>query len=193
MRRHSFISRLSVRNDDGSVSVLRVVCLVVLAMCMLSYGITLCGRDDDKSLTQNQTVSESHSEVSSVIKDTDDDPDAGTVRAIAFRELDEADEYYRQCGTVNEGFVGCDWKFSPAVSKYYEGKSVAADDGFAITLSARPGNPDRDRCALLEVTSGGDHTSLDENGKTSECFPREKPQVASNSAAPSVNETNNNG
>ena len=70
---------------------------------------------------------------------------------------------------------------------------MAADDGFAITLSAKPGNPDRGRCALLEVTSGGDHTSLDEHGRVSECFPREKPQVASNSTAQSASETNNNG
>lgn len=193
MQRHSFMARLSVRNEDGSVSVLRLICLVVLALCMLSYGITLFARDDDKALAQSNSISERESEVSAAVKDTDDDPDAGTVRAIAFRELDEADEYYRQCGTVNEGFVGCDWKFSPSVSKYYEGKSVAADDGFAITLSAKPGNPDRGRCALLEVTSGGDHTSLDEHGRVSECFPREKPQVASNSTAQSASEINNNG
>ena len=62
MQRHSFMARLSVRNEDGSVSVLRLICLVVLALCMLSYGITLFARDDDKGLAQSNSVSERESE-----------------------------------------------------------------------------------------------------------------------------------
>ncbi len=171
---------LSVRNGDGSVSVFRLCCLLVLAACMLAYGCVLALADDGGAPSARQHASEGAQPGASAKADEEEEADtAEGVRALAFRELDEADEYYRQCGSVNEGFVGCNWKFSPQVSKYYEGRSVAADDGFAITLSARPTNPDKGRCAVLEVTSGGSRTSLDEKGRASDCFPAEKPQVAS--------------
>jgi hypothetical protein len=175
---------LSIRNEDGQVSVFRLVCLLVAAGCMLAYGIVLCMSGDAPS---NGGKAAARQEQAAAVEEDDSDDEEKTaenVRAMAFRELDEADEYYRECGSFNEGFVGCDWKFSPSVSKYYEGRSVAVDDGFAITLSAKPGNPDRSKCALLEVTSGGSRTSLDAKGNASSCFPAENPQVANASEKP---------
>lgn len=177
-----FQRALSVRNEDGSVCVFRLCCLLVLAACMLAYGCVLAAQDDGgKGAAAPKPAAHESA-------DTQAKPGASTaegVRAMAFREIDEADEYYRGCGSVNEGFVGCSWKFSPEVSKYYDGRSVAADDGFAITLRAKPGNPDGGKCALLEATSDGSRTSLDDKGRASDCFPHEKPQVASASSAPS--------
>lgn len=177
---------LSVRNDDGSVCVFRLCCLLVLAACMLAYGCVLAAQDDGGSgaAAQKPAAQDSAAQAARDVADGHGASSAEGVRALAFREIDEADEYYRGCGSVNEGFVGCSWKFSPEVSKYYEGRSVAADDGFAITLRAKPGNPDKGRCALLEATSDGSRTSLDDKGRASDCFPQEKPQVASNSGSP---------
>ena len=178
---------LSVRNEDGSICVFRLCCLLVLAACMLAYGCVLAAQDEggNGAAAQKPSAQASAAAPSKDEGETDASSPEG-VRALAFREIDEADEYYRGCGSVNEGFVGCSWKFSPEVSKYYEGRSVAADDGFAITLRAKPGNPDKDKCALLEATSDGSRTSLDGKGRASDCFPHEKPQVASNSGAPSA-------
>ncbi|MGN0908150.1 MAG: hypothetical protein ACI4NA_00895 [Succinivibrio sp.] len=176
----------SVRNEDGSLSVFRLCCLLVLAACMLAYGIMLAagGSSGEQARKASGAAGGTASSAPSAPEaGAEEEATAEGVRAMAFRELDDADEYHRECGTVNDGFVGCSWKFSPAVSKYYEGRSVAADDGFAITLSAKPENPDRGKCAVLEVTSGGERTSLDEHGKASLCFPAEKPQVASASGA----------
>ena len=73
------------------------------------------------------------------------------LRALAFAELDEAAAFFEDCGSINKGFAGCNFAFSDEVSRYYEGIAQAADDGFAVTLKAREGNPDRERCEVLEL------------------------------------------
>ena len=41
-----FSRALSVRNEDGSICVFRLCCLLVLAACMLAYGCVLAAQDE---------------------------------------------------------------------------------------------------------------------------------------------------
>ncbi|MDY6322293.1 MAG: hypothetical protein SPL30_05205 [Succinivibrio sp.] len=179
----------ALRNPDGSVCAFRVVCLLVIALCLLAAGVL-------QLLHNKKPVPEAPRSVAPAAapqpQKKPEEPQSGKhalaeplkLRALAFAELDEAAAFFEDCGSINKGFAGCNFAFSDEVSRYYEGIAQAADDGFAVTLKAREGNPDRERCEVLELDSSGARRALDSQGKmTDGCWPEDNPDVASASGA----------
>ena len=77
-----------------------------------------------------------------------------TVRALAVSELYEGMEFFRACGTINQGFEGCNFTFSDKVLRSFISTVDAADDGFYLRLKAK-GEQLNDLCVEFAADSSG--------------------------------------
>lgn len=159
-----------MRNEDGSVCIFRVSCLSIVALCMLIYAsMTLLGcagsSADDISSKQEASADAVHSEPSE--ERTADF--TGDRRQIAQKTLNEAVAFYRDCGSINQGFEGCVFDFSKNVTTYYDVSANAADDGFAVILKAKDDSDPK--CTFFEADSNGILSAFDARGnKSDECL-----------------------
>lgn len=159
-----------MRNDDGSVCIFRVSCLSIVALCMLIYAsLNLLGcagsSPDDISSNKDHAENDVSSE-SSAGKSSDFIYDR---RQIAQKTLNEAVAFYRDCGSINQGFEGCVFDFSKNVTTYYDVSANAADDGFAVILKAKDDSDPK--CTFFEADSNGILSAFDAQGnKSDECL-----------------------
>lgn len=152
-----------MRNSDGSLCIFRVICLGVIALCMLAYAsLSMLGCSGNGSVdTASNGVQKSES------LPAEEHVVSGSERMLALKTLNEASAYYRECGGFNKGFEGCVFEFPASVLKYYDAASQAADDGFLVSLKAKSDNDDHD-CALFETDVTGAVRAYDAQGRISE-------------------------
>ena len=151
-----------MHNSDGSLCIFRVVCLGVIALCMLAYAsLSMLGCSGNRT---SDTVSKKVQDSSS---SQEENTALGSERQLALKTLNEASAYYRECGGLNKGFEGCMFEFPASVLKYYEAAAQAADDGFLVSLKAKSDNGDHD-CVLFETDVTGAVRAYDAQGKVSE-------------------------
>lgn len=159
-----------MHNEDGSVSIFRVSCLSVVAMCMLIYAslnLLGCAGSSVDDLSSKQDSEQNDVKAESV--DNSGSDFTNDRRHIAQKTLNEAVAFYRDCGSINQGFEGCVFDFSKNVTTYYDVSANAADDGFAVILKAKDdGDP---RCTFFEADSNGILSAFDAQGnKSDECL-----------------------
>lgn len=151
-----------MRNSDGSLCIFRVICLGVIALCMLAYAsLSMLGCSGSKT---SDVINEKTQDSSPL---QEEDTVSGSERMLALKTLNEASVYYRECGGLNKGFEGCVFEFPASVLKYYDAAAQAADDGFLVSLKAKSDNDDRE-CALFETDVTGAVRAYDAQGKISE-------------------------
>lgn len=164
MLKHSFDP---MRNDDGSLSIFRIFCLGIIALCMFLYGsLTILGCSDTKDAVQRP--SENNSKVA-----TDEassaaamlDSDAQNLQAQVVKAMQEAVAYYRECGAINKGFEGCHFEFPQNILEFYEASAQAADDGFTVRLKSLQ---ESKHCALYETDISGVMRAFDSFGQSDE-------------------------
>lgn len=151
-----------MHNSDGSLCIFRVICLGVIALCMLAYAsLSMLGCSGSKTSEVINEKSQSNSPLQ------EENTVSGSERKLALNTLNEASAYYRECGGLNKGFEGCVFEFPASVLKYYDATAQAADDGFLVSLKAKSDNDDHD-CALFETDVTGAVRAYDAQGKISE-------------------------
>ena len=159
-----------MHNEDGSVSIFRVSCLSIVALCMLVYAsLNLLGcagntvddsvqSSNDDVVAEAQKIAESETEVA---------PDSNSDRrALVLKNLNEAVAFYRDCGSINEGFEGCVFDFPKNVTTYYDVSTNAADDGFSIILKSKDDSDPK--CTFFEANSNGVMHAFDAESRESE-------------------------
>lgn len=164
MIKHSFDP---VRNDDGSLSIFRITCLGILALCMLSYGsLSLFGCSDTQDAVQTQSK-ENSAVVEENVKDNSDTvaDGANDLQKQVVKSMQEAVAYYRECGAINKGFEGCNFTFPANVLKYYVATAQAADDGFTVSLKTQQEGVN---CALYETDISGVMRAFDSLGQSND-------------------------
>ncbi len=153
----------AMHNDDGSVCIFRVSCLSIFAMCMLIYAsLNLLGCSGvvaDES-EDAEVVAQSEKSSADAIADSNH-----ARRLLALKTLNEASAFYRDCGSINEGFEGCVFDFPQSVTTYYDVSANAADDGFAIFLKAKDNSDPQ--CTFFEANSNGVLHAFDAQSKES--------------------------
>lgn len=147
-------------NEDGTISLFRVACLVVLALSVLAYFM-LKPHDGGNALAANAAGQDQTGEAA--VAENSDDYDLVAVRQMAIAELNDGAEFFKACGNINFGFEGCNYQFSDKLLSFYIPGIYAADDGFTITLTAK-GRQRLDDCVKFTVDSIGTFTALDKDG-----------------------------
>lgn len=162
-------------NKNGSFSIFRASCLLVMSLCMVAYSALLFL--SDKSAQNISSASESgvlqKEQADFVHKE---DLTFERIRDLAFSELSENADFMSNCGTMNRGFVGCAIEISDELSTYYDALAEIAEDSFLITLKAKGSQLDADKsCSLINYSPETGLVVLDENGQeNTSCLPGEE-------------------
>lgn len=161
MKMHKFDP---MRNDDGSLSLFRISCMGVFAVCLLSYAsLSILGCSDSvESIAVNEGSSATNEAESD---DAKEEGDKISEHAEVIKSMQEAVAYYRECGSLNKGFVGCSFEFPENIKSEYLINSQASDDGFYISMKAVR---DDERCALFETDVSGALHAFDRTGQSDE-------------------------
>lgn len=160
-------------NDDGSISKVRVSCLLILAICLFLYGILdILSSPSTNERSQEGEREEEQAKALSV--DENLDKKVLKHREIAIIEL--LDNVQRQNtskifeNSYQENLVS----FSDAVTKYYNNNSKIKKNSYTLELDAIGSQKQDTRCSKLVVTSKGKYYSFDEKGKrTLDCFSKD--------------------
>lgn len=178
-----------IYNQDGSVAVFRVLCLIIVAFCMMAYAVILleknsggpeeegtqlrsgapaaaAGAEEEKAKEEQarKKAAESRKQKEALRLEQ--------VRNTALAELESGVHFLESCGAVNPGFEGCSLSFSETVTGNYRIRSEAADDGFFIQMEARSGQL-KDKCRSFFVDSSGVYRATgSEGGDAPECLPQ---------------------
>lgn len=152
-------------NHNHTISLTRVICLCILAVCMFSYGVMLLINGDAPENNKQETPTTAAQAIESTPEQIEEIEDDGVeaIRTQTLKELAACEDYMKRCGTLSQGFVGCTWEFSPLVTKWYDAVVDAADDGFAVTLKAK-NEQAKDVCAFISVNSNGERVATDSQG-----------------------------
>ncbi len=154
-------------NEDGTISLFRVGCLVVLALSVLAYFM-LKPHDGGNAFAKAVLSVDKKNEASGA--KACEDYDLVAVRQMALAELNDGAEFFKACGNINFGFEGCNYQFSDKLLSFYIPRVYAADDGFTITLTAK-GRQRLDDCVKFTVDSIGTFVALDNRGlETDKCL-----------------------
>lgn len=165
-----------IYNHDGSVSVFRVICLVVISLCMLSYAVILLSSSESTQVSAPAAVAdekpapqvEQEKPQASVVR-----IDPVKLRKQALNELASSIRYFEACGVLSRGYEGCHFAFSKVVTDRYEVTEDAVDDGFIISFKLKNSEEDSS-CSLMSYSSSGDHLSHGADGRISDsCFPED--------------------
>lgn len=143
-----------VFNEDGSVSLFRVTCLVVLALSMVACAVLKQDAGRDSAAVKNDPATVAQNLSSEALEELPPEVRLETVRALAVSELYEGMEFFRACGTINQGFEGCNFTFSDKVLRSFISTVDAADDGFYLRLKAK-GEQLNDLCVEFAADSSG--------------------------------------
>lgn len=156
-----------VFNEDGRISLFRVGCLLVAVLCLIAY--VLLKREDHQAYEGSVFEESSGSSFSFFKPKPKPEEIAKANREAALAELAQAADFLTQCGTINLGFEGCTFSFSDLVNQSFVPQIAAADDGFAVTLTAK-GAQRSDACVTLTVTSQSEIIGFNAAGlKDSQC------------------------
>ncbi|MCR5536851.1 MAG: hypothetical protein K6F05_05490 [Succinivibrio sp.] len=165
-----------IYNADGTLSKFRIVCLLVIAVCMLAYGwlnfqaeSSADTRSAANDVAAAQTAQEDAGEGIDLFLPAKNSFVQAKVAAID--EFFESISFYNLCGSLNKGYEGCRFKYSDAVTSLYNVEAEASDDGFILNLKLI--DPQKDTtCTAMSYSSSGDLFSYDEQGNHTEqqCF-----------------------
>ena len=135
-------------NANGSISVIRVICLVIIALCMATYGVLMLFNNSEE-LAKKVDLAENNVDLREGIKELDlNNKDASLESAV--KALSEGTHYLASCGLLNRGFVGCEYSFSENILKAYNPKVSISDEGYSLELKSK----DDLHCNLLKVVDG---------------------------------------
>ena len=150
-----------IYNADGSVSRFRLVCLGVLAVCLIAYALTVLMAPSDPTLVKEESVSD------------EIDADALKLRTKALSDLADGYAFLKACDLINNGFSGCTWTVSDEVGKAYAHEVKFASKAFVLSLALKDTNGG-DICARLVLDSQGKFKAEDQGGRdiTAKCFPK---------------------
>ncbi len=182
-----------VFNQDGTVSLFRVSCLLVALLSFIALAILKFQESEGGALSANEeSVTESKASSFSLFKEQEDPKEVILEnRKLALTELEEASEFFRTCGLLNQGFEGCAYTFSDKVLGSFIPKVEAFDDGFSLSLFAK-GAQLNDLCPTLEVTSQSGLLAFDSQGKLTESCLLKKQNVQISSLRRSTDELHGN-
>lgn len=161
-------------NADRSLSKVRLVCLIVVGVCMVSYPFVSNDHKDDASYRQEQ-VSQKKSMIAKIMESDEDklQDKRAKIRNEVLLELKNRYEFLQSCGTINAGFEGCSVKFTDALLEHYDARVSTAADGFNMTIIAK-GDMKNDICVHFSLNSNGDFVALDKQNKpTDKCTPKD--------------------
>ena len=136
-------------NANGRISVIRVICLVIIAICMATYGILML---NDSSKDNNETFNLTERNNAILKEDKEHIDVVKNVVSVqsAVEALSEGTHYLASCGLLNRGFVGCEYSFSENILSSYTPKVFISDEGYSLELKSN-----RDlHCNLLKVVDG---------------------------------------
>lgn len=195
-----------IYNQDGTVAAFRVLCLVIVAFCMMAYAVIFLGKSGvipeiGEEVHSQSTVSDEEAKAEAARKKAEHEKAAKAeaqaqarrqetlrleqVRNTALSELESGVHFLESCGAVNPGFEGCTLSFSKTVSGNYTVRSEAADDGFFILLEAQ-GKQLNDKCRTFFADSGGIYAATNQAGLDDPgCLPQAFMDVADSDEVPS--------
>lgn len=145
-----------IYNLNGRISIFRLICLVIIAACMLLYGILLLV-EPNESANLNVDSDDLAQEENAQIQNKSDS------LAEVISELQNASAYLSSCGILNQGFEGCDINFSKNISDKFLISVDLAEDGYSLELKSK----NAQHCSLILVMND-EFRAYDEHGKTAE-------------------------
>lgn len=143
-----------IYNANGRISIFRLVCLVIIAACMLVYGFLLLV-EPNKSIDQKADRDELVQNGNNQVQEKDQDP----LTEVIF-ELQNVASYLSSCGIINQGFEGCEIDFSKNISDKFLTFIDLAEDGYSLELKSKT----TQHCSLILVMND-EFRAYDENGK----------------------------
>ena len=161
-------------NTDRSLSKVRLICLIVVGVCMVSYPFVSHNQNDDISAAQDN-IAHKKSMIAKIMESDEDklQDKRAKIRNEILLELKNRYEFLQSCGTINAGFEGCSVKFTDAFLEHYDARVSTAADGFSMTIIAK-GDMKNDICIQFSLNSNGDFVALDRNKKpTDKCTPKD--------------------
>ncbi len=144
-----------IYNNDGRVSVFRLLCLVVIALCMGIYGFLLLNKESANSASLSD-VKDNKSET--LAKDNSDNN-----LDSALKEFASSASFLSSCGILNQGFEGCDITFSNKVLATFNTRQDIADDGYVLEISAKKPQ----HCAVFKAVND-EFFAFDDQGKAAD-------------------------
>ena len=142
-----------IYNPNGRISIFRLICLLIIAVCMLLYGVLLLAEPNGSINSDIDGDGLAKSENIQVKNKTD------SLAEVIF-ELQNASSYLSSCGILNQGFEGCDINFSKNISEKFLISIDLADDGYSLELKSK----NTQHCALILVMND-EFKVYDEHGK----------------------------
>ncbi len=142
-----------IYNLNGRISIFRLICLLIIAVCMLLYGVLLLA-ESNNSINSNIDGDDLAKKENVQIKNNTD-----SLTEVIF-ELQNASAYLSSCGILNQGFEGCDINFSKKVSEKFLISVDLAEDGYSLELKSK----NTQHCALILVMND-EFKAYDEHGK----------------------------
>lgn len=163
-------------NADKSLSKVRLACLIVVGVCMISYPFVSNIHVSEVKEKESHAVAPTKKSMIAKIMETDEEKlqsKRAKIRNEVLLELKNRYEFLQSCGTINAGFEGCSIKFTDALLEYYDARVSTAADGFNMTIIAK-GDMKNDICIQFSLNSNGDFVALDQNNKpTQKCTPKD--------------------
>lgn len=142
-----------IYNLNGRISIFRLICLLIIAACMLAYGVLLLTGANERTNLNIDSDELAKSENIQVRNKTD-----SLTEVIS--ELQNASYYLSSCGILNQGFEGCDINFSKNISEKFFISVDLAEDGYSLELKSK----NTQHCALILVMND-EFKAYDEHGK----------------------------
>lgn len=135
-------------NANGRISVTRVICLVIIALCMAAYGILMLS-ESPKAKSENASLNRK------VLFSKEDNKELDLNNKVvplesAVEALSDGTHYLASCGLLNRGYVGCEYSFSENILSSYIPKVFISDEGYSLELKSK----DDLHCNLLMVVNG---------------------------------------
>lgn len=148
-----------IYNKDGHLSYFRVACLFVA----FTSFVTGCVMHHEEVQSVNVTNEDaSLNNTAEVAEPVEDEESSSELRALAVAQLHDATEYLQTCGTLDNAYDNCSFKFADKLNQYYHTSLDASADGFYLAITAKDNNSDV--CRLFEVDSNGNIQAFNKEG-----------------------------